>query len=181
MMDVAIVKYAFVSISKPTINIWCPQTMQPKNAIINIAINMESLPKIRLMVYFDINSLIKPNAGKIKIYTSGWPKNQNKCWKYILSPPLIGSKNDVLKCLSNITIVMHPAKTGKDKISKNEVKNNDQLKRERNNKLYCIDNEHALNIVTIKLIDPNNELKPRRCKEKNNKSMAEWFIIDRGT
>uniref|UniRef100_A0A0E9UBY1 Uncharacterized protein n=1 Tax=Anguilla anguilla TaxID=7936 RepID=A0A0E9UBY1_ANGAN len=20
------------------------------------------------------------NPGKIKMYTSGWPKNQNKCW-----------------------------------------------------------------------------------------------------
>jgi len=67
IIEVEIVKYAFVSISNPTINIWWPQTIHPKNAIINNAINIESLPNIIHMVYLDNISLINPNAGKIRI------------------------------------------------------------------------------------------------------------------
>ncbi len=55
IIEVEIVKYALVSISKPTINIWCPQTMHPNKAIINKAINMESLPNIIEAVNLDNN------------------------------------------------------------------------------------------------------------------------------
>jgi hypothetical protein len=34
---VALVKYARVSTSNPTVNIWCAQTIKPKNPIDNIA------------------------------------------------------------------------------------------------------------------------------------------------
>ena len=55
---------------------------------------------------------IIPNPGKIKIYTSGWPKNQNKCWYKMGSPPPLGSKKEVLKFRSVRSIVMAPANTG---------------------------------------------------------------------
>ncbi len=29
-----------------------------------------------------------PNAGSATMYTSGWPKNQNRCWNKIGLPPL---------------------------------------------------------------------------------------------
>ena len=29
-----------------------------------------------------------PNAGSATMYTSGWPKNQNRCWNRIGLPPL---------------------------------------------------------------------------------------------
>lgn len=45
--------------------------MQPKNPIINRAINIESLPKMIDSVYLDNSSLISPNAGNTKMYTSG--------------------------------------------------------------------------------------------------------------
>ena len=35
--------WALVSISKPTINVWCPRTIQPGRPIINNAIGIESL------------------------------------------------------------------------------------------------------------------------------------------
>lgn len=53
-----------------------------------------------------------------------------------MSPPLTGSRKDVLKCLSKMTIVMHPANTGKDRTSRNDVKNRDQLKSDKNSRLY---------------------------------------------
>jgi hypothetical protein len=48
------------------------------------------------------------------MYTSGCPKNQNKCWYKIGSPPPAGSKNDVLKFRSVKSMVIAPAKTGKE-------------------------------------------------------------------
>jgi len=62
MIEVEIVKYALVSISNPTINIWWPHTIHPKKAIINKAINIESLPNIIDELNLDNISLIKPNA-----------------------------------------------------------------------------------------------------------------------
>jgi hypothetical protein len=90
-----------------------------------------------------------------------------------MSPPLIGSKKDVLKCLSKIIIVIHPANTGNDIINNIDVKNIDQLNNDKNKILYCIDKLDALKIVTIKLIDPNNELNPNMCNEKNIKSIEQ--------
>ena len=31
-----------------------------------------------------------PKPGRIMMYTSGWPKNQNRCWNMIGSPPPAG-------------------------------------------------------------------------------------------
>jgi hypothetical protein len=90
-----------------------------------------------------------------------------------MSPPLIGSKKDVLKCLSKIIIVIHPANTGNDIINNIDVKNIDQLNNDKNKILYCIDKLDALNIVTIKLIDPSKLDSPIICKEKNIKSIEQ--------
>ncbi len=68
---------------------------------------------------------------------------------------------------------MHAAKTGNDNINKRDVKNIDQLNNDKNKILYCIDRLHDLNIVTIKLIDPNIELNPNMCSEKNIKSIEQ--------
>lgn len=64
---------------------------------------------------------INPNPGKIRIYTSGCPKNQNRCWKIIGLPFPIGLKNIELKFKSKIIIVIPLAKTGIDRIIKIEV------------------------------------------------------------
>ena len=57
---------------------------------------------------------IAPNPGIIKMYTSGCPKNQNKCWYRIGSPPPAGSKNDVFRFRSVNSIVIAPASTGSE-------------------------------------------------------------------
>ena len=64
---------------------------------------------------------INPNPGKIKIYTSGCPKNQNKCWYKIGSPPPEGSKKEVFKFRSVNNIVIAPAKTGNESNNKKAV------------------------------------------------------------
>jgi len=70
-----------------------------------------------------------PKPGRIKIYTSGCPKNQNKCWYKIGSPPPAGSKNEVLRFRSVNNIVIAPAKTGRDRRSKIAVIKTDHTNR----------------------------------------------------
>ena len=67
------------------------------------------------------------------MYTSGWPKNQNKCWNRTGSPPVCASKKAVPKFLSVKSIVIAPAKTGRDSKSKNAVTRIDH----ENNGILC--------------------------------------------
>lgn len=55
------------------------------------------------------------------MYTSGCPKNQNKCWYKIGSPPPAGSKNVVFKFRSVSSIVMPAANTGSERSSRTAV------------------------------------------------------------
>lgn len=72
-----------------------------------------------------------------------------------------------MKCLSKIIIVIHPANTGRDIINKIEVKNILHGNNGMNNADCRIENDAPFNIVTMKLIDPNRELNPTKCKEKH--------------
>lgn len=102
------------------------------------------------------------------MYTSGWPKNQNKCWYKIGSPPPVGSKNDVLKFRSVNNIVIAPAKTGNDRSKSKAVIPTDQT----NNGIRSgiIPAGRILIIVEIKLIAPKMDDTPAKCKEKIAKS-----------
>ena len=68
---------------------------------------------------------------------------------------------------------MHPARTGKETTSNTDVKKMDHAKSDRNKALYCIDKLEALSTVTIKLIEPRIELKPKRCRENSIRSMEQ--------
>jgi len=107
------------------------------------------------------------------MYTSGWPKNQNKCWNKIKSPPRKGSKKQLLKCLSLIIIVMHAAKTGIDIIKSNDVKKIDQENNSIKLKRYNKEKEETERIEEIKLIEPKREDKPAKWRLKKSKSTLE--------
>ena len=70
---------------------WCAQTINPKIPMETIAYTIPKYPNTGLPAYVETIWLTIPNPGKIKIYTSGWPKNQNKCWYNTGSPPPAGS------------------------------------------------------------------------------------------
>lgn len=70
-----------------------------------------------------------PNPGRIRIYTSGWPKNQNRCWYKMGSPPPAGSKKVVFKFRSVRSIVMPAARTGRESSSRTAVIRTDQTNR----------------------------------------------------
>ena len=55
-----------------------------------------------------------PKPGKINMYTSGWPKNQNKCWYKTGSPPPAGSKKVVLKLRSVNRLYLEKANLKRD-------------------------------------------------------------------
>jgi len=92
--------------------------MNPSNPIPTIAYTMAINPKTRLFVISLRTWLIIPNPGKILMYTSGCPKNQNKCWYKIGSPPDHGVKKFVPKRRSHNNIVIAPANTGSESRSK---------------------------------------------------------------
>jgi hypothetical protein len=94
------------------------------------------------------------------MYTSGCPKNQNKCWYKIGSPPPAGSKKDVLKLRSSRSIVIAPASTGKDKSNRIAVMRTDHTKRGIcSNFIWGL---RIFKIVEIKLMAPRMEEIPAK-------------------
>ena len=71
---------------------------------------------------------ITPKAGRMRMYTSGWPKNQKRCWYRTGSPPPTGSKNVVLRFRSVRSIVIPAARTGIANTRRPEVIMIDQTK-----------------------------------------------------
>lgn len=66
-----------------------------------------------------------PKPGRIRMYTSGWPKNQKRCWYSTGSPPPAGSKNVVFRFRSVSSIVMPAASTGSESSNRTAVMSTD--------------------------------------------------------
>ena len=73
----------------------------------------------------------------------------------------------VLECLSEVIIVIRPANTGRGINNKIGVKNILHGNNGINNADCRMANDVPFNIVTIRLIDPNRELNPTKCKGKH--------------
>lgn len=117
------------STSSPTVYMWCAQTMKPKKPIETIAPDIPVIPKTGRKEKTDVMLLIIPNAGRIRTYTSGCPKNQNKCWYSIGSPPPSGEKKEVPQQRSIKSIVNPPASTGNESSSRTDEITTPQTKR----------------------------------------------------
>src|SRR6266487_1494879 len=63
----------------PVTNMWCAQTRKDNMAIANKEPTIAIYPNIGFLALIDITSETIPIPGKIMIYTSGCPRNQNKC------------------------------------------------------------------------------------------------------
>ena len=83
------------------------------NAMDNVAATMSGYPKITLRLNTGMISQIIPKAGRIKMYTSGCPKNQNKCCQKITLPCCCGSKKCAPRNRSKSNITCAPVSTGK--------------------------------------------------------------------
>lgn len=115
-----------------------------------------------------------PNPGRIRIYTSGWPKNQNRCWYRIGSPPPAGSKKDVFRLRSVNSMVIAPASTGSDSRSRITVITAAQTNRGIRSSRSPF--QRMLIIVVMKLIAPRIEDAPAKWREKIARSTdgPEW-------
>ncbi len=103
---------------------------------------------------------IIPKPGRIRMYTSGCPKNQNRCWYRIGSPPPAGSKNDVFRFRSVSSIVIAPANTGRDNSSSTAVISTAQTNRGiRSMVIPCV---RMLITVVMKLIAPRIDDAPAK-------------------
>lgn len=105
-----------------------------------------------------------PNPGRIRIYTSGWPKNQNRCWYRIGSPPPAGSKKDVFRLRSVNSMVIAPASTGSD--SKRRITVITAAQTNRGIRSSRSPFQRILIIVVMKLIAPRIEDAPAKWREK---------------
>ena len=103
------------------------------------------------------------------MYTSGWPKNQNRCWNSTGSPPPCGSKKDVPKLRSQISMVIAPASTGTDSTNSHAVTSDAHT----NSGSLCIviPGARMLKMVVMKFIAPSSELAPARWRANNVQSM----------
>jgi hypothetical protein len=69
---------------------------------------------------------IIPNPGRIRMWASGCPKNQNRCWYRIGSPPLAGSKKVTLRLRSVSSLMIATTGTGRDSNSSRAAIANDR-------------------------------------------------------
>lgn len=94
------------------------------------------------------------------------------------SPPPAGSKNDVLKFRSVKSIVIPPARMGRDRRSRIAVMKIDHVNRVI--RAIFIFSVRILIIVVIKLIAPRMDLAPARWIEKITRSTEHplWAILD---
>lgn len=98
------------------------------------------------------------------MYTSGWPKNQNRCWNSSGSPPPAGSKKWVPKLRSASSMVMAPPSTGTASSSRKAVTSIDHT----NSGILCrvMPGARMLKMVVMKLAAPRMEDAPARCRAK---------------
>src|SRR6202048_5574337 len=90
MSSVVVWKNALTVVPMPVSHMWCAQTMKDKNPITSTEKTSDLYPQSGLRELFARISATIPNAGRINTYTSGCPRNQNKCCHNSgLPPPLM--------------------------------------------------------------------------------------------
>src|SRR6202047_3406452 len=72
----------------PLINMWWPHTQKPRKPIPQTAPTMARYPNTGLRENVESRCDVTPILGRIAMYTSGCPKNQNKCCHSSGEPPL---------------------------------------------------------------------------------------------
>jgi hypothetical protein len=100
-----------------------------------------------------------PKAGRIMMYTSGWPKNQKMCWNITGSPPPAALKKCVPKCRSVSSMVIAAASTGITATSRNAVIS--QVHTNSGIFISVIPGARMLRMVVMMLIAPMIDEMPR--------------------
>ena len=111
-----------------------------------------------------ITSEIIPNAGSTKIYTSGWPKIQNRCCHNNGSPPNSGVKKVAPNNRLKVSKKSATAITGIAKTKSNCTTNIIQVKTGILKRV--IPGARMLKIVTVRLIPETSEAMPVICNPR---------------
>ena len=105
-----------------------------------------------------------PKAGRIMMYTSGWPKNQNRCWNMTGSPPPAALKKWVPKCRSVSSMVMVPASTGMTATRRKAVMS--QVHTKRGIFISVMPGARMFRMVVMMLMAPMMEEMPIMCSAR---------------
>src|SRR3954470_14832258 len=79
-------------LTAPVVNMWWAQTDIDRLAIAIVARTNAPYPNTGFRLKTEMISVITPKNGRIRMYTSGWPKNQKRCCQRIAEPPWPDSK-----------------------------------------------------------------------------------------
>ena len=84
-------------------NMWCTHSPNDMKPVAISESTIASWPNIGRRANVGMIAEMKPSAGRKMKYTSGWPKNQNRCCHRRASPPSAGLKKCVPTIRSNCT------------------------------------------------------------------------------
>jgi hypothetical protein len=96
----------------------------------------ERRPDRRFRRYCGNREFMIPKQGITIMYTSGCPKNQNRCWNKTVSPPPEKSKTEVLKCRSDKSKRIAISNAGLAKIIIREPIRRASTKKERSSRRF---------------------------------------------
>ena len=100
------------STTLPVTNMWCAHTDVDRAVMARVARTRPLYPKTGRRANTGMISVTTPKNGRAMMYTSGWPKNQNRCWNRTGEPPATGSKKWVPNWRSASSIISAPVSTG---------------------------------------------------------------------
>src|ERR671937_871114 len=117
----AAAKKTSVTVGSPVANMWCAQTPKPMKATKSSASATSGKASIRRFENVGMIDVAIPKAGRTMMYTSGWPKNQNRCCQSSDEPPWATSKkwNPRRRCSSRKT--QSTVSDGNAKISESDT------------------------------------------------------------
>ena len=90
---------------RPVANMWCAHTPQPRKPMAMPEKITTDRPNSGLREKTGRISETMPMPGRIRMYTSGWPNNQKRCWYSSGSPPADATKKFVEKLRSKKTMI----------------------------------------------------------------------------
>ena len=154
---------------RPTANMWCTHTPQPMKPMAMPENTMTGYPNSGLRENTGRISDTMPMAGRMRMYTSGWPNSQNRCCHSSGSPPAAGLKKFDPKSRSNISRNRATVMTG----MANSIRNCDtsviHMKIGMRNR--SMPGARMLRMVTMRLAAPAVDAMPRICRPNTQKSM----------
>src|SRR3954447_6878141 len=147
-IDVAPAKKTSVVDGNPEANMWCAQTPKPMKTTSSSAIAINGNASIFRRVNAGMISVAIPNAGTMRMYTSGWPKNQKRCCQRNDEPPCATSKKWKPRLRSRYRKIEATVSDGSAKISPAEAAR--KAKQKSGIRLIDMPGARSLRIVTIR-------------------------------